>query len=134
MASGIIEWESCPTWTLIKLIEKKLDGNCTRMLWAILNKSWKQQSTKQQLYGHLPPISKTIKISQTRDAWQCWRSKDELIRPLLADVQVLNNQQELQQLSMDTGSCLEDLLEVMDDRDEWQERVRETCVSSTRWW
>ena len=27
---------------------------------AILNKSWKQYPPKQQLYGHLPAISKTI--------------------------------------------------------------------------
>ena len=30
----------CTTWTLTKQLEKKLDGNYTRMLWAILNKSW----------------------------------------------------------------------------------------------
>ena len=39
---------------------EKLDNNYTRMLRAILNKSWEQHPTKQQLYGHLPPISKTI--------------------------------------------------------------------------
>ena len=31
----------CTTWTLTKRLEKKLDGNYTRMLWAILNKSWR---------------------------------------------------------------------------------------------
>ena len=40
----------------------------------------------------------------------------------------------LQQLRTDTGCSLEDLLEVMDDRDEWLERVREICASSTIWW
>ena len=30
------------TWTLTKRLEKKLDGNYTRMLRAILNKSWQQ--------------------------------------------------------------------------------------------
>ena len=49
---------ACTTWMLTKRIEKKLDGNCTSMLQAILNKSWNQHSTKQQLYGHLPPMSK----------------------------------------------------------------------------
>ena len=29
------------------------------MLRAILNKPWKQRPTKQQLYGHLSPISQT---------------------------------------------------------------------------
>ena len=43
-------------WTLNKRMEKKLDGNYTRMLWAILNNFWKQQLTKQQLYGHLSAI------------------------------------------------------------------------------
>ena len=37
----------CTTWTLTKRMEKKLDGKYTRMLRAILNKSWKQHPTKQ---------------------------------------------------------------------------------------
>ena len=36
----------CTTWTLTKRMEKKLDGIYTRMLRAILNKSWKQHPTK----------------------------------------------------------------------------------------
>ena len=39
----------CTIWTLTKRMEKKLDGKYTRMLRAILNKSWKQHPTKQQL-------------------------------------------------------------------------------------
>ena len=39
----------CTTWTLTKYIEKKLDGNYTRMLQAILNKSWRQHLIKKQL-------------------------------------------------------------------------------------
>ena len=46
----------CTTRTLTNCIEKKLDGNCPRMLRGILNKSWSQHPTKQQLYGHLSPI------------------------------------------------------------------------------
>ena len=64
----------CTKWTLTKRMEKKLDGNYTRMLRAILNKSWRQHPTKQQLYGHQPPITKTIKVRQTRHAGHCWRS------------------------------------------------------------
>ena len=52
----------CTTWTLTKHMQKKLDGNYTRILQTILNKSWRQHPTKHQLYGHLPPITKTIKI------------------------------------------------------------------------
>ena len=36
----------CTTWTLTKRLEKKLDGNYTRMLRAILNKSGRQHPTK----------------------------------------------------------------------------------------
>ena len=32
----------CTTWTLTQRLEKKLDGNDSRMLRAILNKSWRQ--------------------------------------------------------------------------------------------
>ena len=71
------------TWTLTKRLEKKLDGNYTRMLRAILNKSWRQQPTKHQLYGHLPPITKTIQVRRTRHAGHCWWSRDELIRDVL---------------------------------------------------
>ena len=53
------------------------------MLWAILNKSWRQNLTKQQLYGYLPPISKTIKIRRTRHAGHSWRSRDEFIGDVL---------------------------------------------------
>ena len=73
----------CTTWTLTKRLEKKLDGNYTRMLRAILNKSWRQHPTRHQLYGHLPPITKTIQVRRTRQAGHCWRSRDELIRDVL---------------------------------------------------
>ena len=73
----------CTTWTLTKRLEKKLNSNYTRMLWAILNKSQRQHPTRHQLYGHLPPIMKTIQVRQTRHAGNCWRSRDELISDVL---------------------------------------------------
>ena len=73
----------CPSWTLTKHMEKKLDGNHTRMLRAILNKSWRQHLTKQQLYGHLPPITKTIQVRQIKHSGHCQRSRDELISDVL---------------------------------------------------
>ena len=73
----------CTTWTLTKRLEKKLDGNYTRMLRAILNRSWRQHPTRHQLYGHLPPITKTIPVRRARHAGHCWRSRDELISDVL---------------------------------------------------
>ena len=72
----------CTTWTLTKLL-KKLDGNYRRTLQAILNKSWWEHPTRHQLYGHLPPIMKTIQVRPTRHAGHCWRSRDELISDVL---------------------------------------------------
>ena len=73
----------CTTWTLTKRMEKKLDGNPTRMLRAISNKPGRQHPPKQQLYGHLPPITKTIKVRRTRHAGHCWRSRDKLMSDVL---------------------------------------------------
>ena len=73
----------CTTWTLTKRLEKKLDGNYTKMLRAILSKSWRQHPTRHQLYGHLPSITKTIQVRRARHAGHCWRSKDELISDVL---------------------------------------------------
>ena len=73
----------CTIWTLTKRLEKKLDGNYTRILWAILNKSRKQHPTKHQLYGRLPPITKTIKVTRTRHVGHCWRSRDKMISDVL---------------------------------------------------
>ena len=61
---------------LRRCTEKKIDENYTRKLRAILNKSWKRHSTKQQLLGHLPPISKPILARRTRHAGHSWRRKD----------------------------------------------------------
>ena len=77
VVSIMLYW--CTTWTLTKRMEKTLDGNYTRMLWIILNKSWRQHPTKKHLYGHLPPIAKTINIKGIRYARHCWKNKAELI-------------------------------------------------------
>ena len=131
----------CTTWTLTKCMEKKLDGNYTRMLPAILNKSWRQHSTKQQLYGYLPPITKTIKVRRTRLAGHCWRSKEELISDILLWTPSHGQAKVgwpartyIQKLFADTGCGLEDPLGAMDDRDGWRERIRGLRDIMTWWW
>ena len=126
----------CTTWTLTKRLEKKLDGNYTRMLRAILNKSWQQHPTRHQLYGHLPPITKTIQVRRTRHAGHCWRSRDELIRDVLLWIPTHGRAKAgrpartyIQQLCEDTGCCPEDL-----PREEWRERVRDIRATSVIWW
>ena len=48
----------CSTWTLTKQVEKKLDGNYTRMLRAILNKSWRQHPSYTATYHPSRKLSK----------------------------------------------------------------------------
>ena len=122
----------CTTWTLTKRLEKKLDGDYTRMLRTILNKSLRQHPTRLQLYGHLPTITKTIQVKRTRHAGHCWRSRDELIRDVLLWTTAYGQAKAgrpartyIQQLYEDTGCSPEDLPEAMNDRGKWRERVRD---------
>ena len=132
----------CTIWTLTKRKEKKLDGNYTRMLWAILNKSWRQHLTKKQLYGHRPPITKTIQARRTKHAGLCWRSGDELISNVLLWTPSHGQAKAgrpartyIQQLCEDTGCRPEDLPEAMNNREGWRERVRDIHAGgTTRWW
>ena len=130
----------CTTWTLTKRLEKKLDGNYTRMLRAILNKPL-QHPTRHQLYGRLPPITKTIQVRRTRHAGHCWRSRDELIRDVLLWIPTHGRAKAgrpartyIQQLCEDTGCCPEDLPRAMNDREEWRARVRDIPATSAIWW
>ena len=126
----------CTTWTLTKRLEKKLDGNYTRMLRAILNKSWRQHPTKHQLHGPLPPITKTIQVRRTRHVGHCWRNRDELIRDILLWTPTYGRANAgrpartyIQQLCEDTRCSPEDLPEAMNDREKWPERVRDIRAS-----
>ena len=117
----------CTTWTLTKWLEKKLDGNYTRMLRAILNKSWRQHPTRHQLYSHLPPIMKTIQARWTRHAGHCWRSRDKLISNVLLWTPTYGwakagwpAQTYIQQLCEDTRCSPEDLPEAMDNREKYR--------------
>ena len=111
--------------------------NCCRMLRAILNLFSRQHPSKHQLYGHLPHISKTIKIRQTKHAGHCCRSKDELIshvplrtpshgRAMAGRPGTIYTQQ----LRTDTGYSFEDLPGLMDERDGWWVRVREILLAA----
>ena len=114
----------CTTRMLNKFMEKKLDINYTRMLRAILNKSSRQYPTKQQLYGHLPPITKTIKVRRTRHVGHYERCKDELINDIhLWTTSFARSdvgwpaRSYIQQLCAYTGCSLEDLPGAMEDRE-----------------
>ena len=60
----------CTTWRLTKRLEKEITQECCKLY-------------RHQLYGHLPPITKTIQVRRTRHVGHGWRSKDELISDVL---------------------------------------------------
>ena len=131
----------CTIWTLTKRIEKQLDGNYTRIQWAILNKSWRQHPLKQQLYGRLPPITKILKVRWTRHAGHCWRSRDELVSDELQWTPSHGRAKAgrpartyIQQLCVDTGCSPEYLSEAMDDWEGWRKRVRDIRTDGVTWY
>ena len=140
--------QCCTIWSQVELSPYALlilaavwEALRPRMLRAILNKSWRQHPTKQQLYGHLPPITKTIKVRQTRHAGHCWRSRDKLISDVLLWTPSHGWAKAgwpawtyIQQLCEDTGCSTEDLPEAMNDREEWRERDRDICAGGTTRW
>ena len=123
----------CTTWIIMKCLKKKLNGNYTKMLCAVLNKSWKQHPTKQQLYGYLAPISQTIQVRQTTYRAYYWKWKDEhhmrhsLMNPYIWMCQCWPTNKGLHQLCAATGCRLEDLPRAMDNRDGWWESQWTPC-------
>ena len=84
VVTGSIQQYGCTNLDSNETLRKKrLDGKYTRILGTALNKSLKQNLTKQQSTGHLPPISLTTKVRRTRHAGHCRRSKDEHISDVL---------------------------------------------------
>ena len=127
----------CTTWTLTKRLEKKVDGNYTRMLHAILNKSWRQHPTRHQLYGHLTLSRKRFKLDEPDMQDTAEEAGDELIRDVLLWTPTHGRAKAgrpartyIQQLCEDTGCCPEDLPRAMNDREEWRKRVRDICATS----
>ena len=121
----------CTTWTLTKRMEKRFDSNYARMLRAILNKSRGQHPTKQQLYGHQPSITKTIKVRRTRHAGHCWRSTDEIVSDVLLWTPIHGqakvgrpSRTYIQKLCEDMECSPEDLPKAMNDREVWRETLR----------
>ena len=130
----------CTTWTLTKRMAKKLDGNYTRMLRAILKKTRRKHSARQQLYDHLPPNTKSVQVRRTRNAGYCWRSKDELISDELWNLQM--NEQRLDDQVEPIYISSVPIQDVAWNtcRERWTidtdgERAREIRISSmTQWW
>ena len=130
----------CTPWTLTKWLLKIQDEHYIRMQSAVLNKSWKQQPTKQRLYGHLSPITQTIQVRWTRHAGHCCWIKDKLISGVLLWTPTYGRTNVgrpvkiyIHQLCVNTGCRLDDSPSAMADRKLWREKVKWICAISTPW-
>ena len=92
--------------------------------------------TNQQLYGHLPPITKTIQVRRTRHAGHCWRRRDKLISDVLLWTPSHGRAKAgqpawtyIQQLCEDTGCSPGDLPKAINDKEGWWEGQGYPC-----WW
>ena len=122
------------TWKLNKRREKKLDGNYTRMLWAIMNRSWSHPPHKAPAVRPLITITKTIQIRQTIHAGHYCISNVFPWSPSHGRAKTGRTARTyIQQLCKDTGCSPEDLPEAMNDRERWGERVRDDGMTR-RWW
>ena len=115
--------------------EKKLDGNYTRMLRAILKQVLAANNPQDTSCTATCPLSrKTIQVIWARHAvhlctfygtphtWPCKK-------------QGRAAQTYIQQLCEDTGCLsLKTYLMMMNDKEEWRERVWDICATSAIWW
>ena len=127
------------TWTLTKRMEKKLDGNCTKMLRTV-QKSPGGNIPQRSNYTYRPS-QKHSRLDEQDTTGHCWISKGELIGDELlwtpshgrAKVE-WPARTYLPQLCTDRECSLEDLPSGMEVRNEWQEKFREIHARGRPWW
>ena len=71
------------TWTLTKVMEIKIDGLYTKLLRRVLNVSWRDHVSNQELYGNLPSLSSTIRQRRLRFVGHCFRAENQPVTGLL---------------------------------------------------
>ena len=109
-----------------------LDSNYTRMLQAILNKSWRQHPTRHQLYGHLPPSMKTIQTCRTLLEKQGRAHKwCTPMDPHIWPGKIRTTSSNIHTAAM-WGYGMSPWRP--NEREKWRERVRDIRASGTTWW
>ena len=71
------------TWTLTSILDKKLDGEYTRMNRDALNTLWRVHVINKDIYDIIPNSTVSIREQRLRFIGHCWISKSELVSDLL---------------------------------------------------
>ena len=119
------------TWTLMKQMEKRVDGVYTQMLHMAMNVSWKQHMTNEELHGDLPKVTTKITIHRLRLAGHCVRHPEEIASQLVLWQPVHGNAGRgrkttdfINVIKRDRNlDSIEDIRNVMLDRNWWREFV-----------
>ena len=67
------------SWTLTKVMTRRLDGTYTRMLRVVLGFKWSEHKTNKELYGDLKSVSDVLLERRLRFARHTWRRKEEIV-------------------------------------------------------
>ena len=133
-AIGPILLYGSETWSMIKQMERQLDGTYTRLLRRVKNLSWRDHTTKRTIYGPLKPVSVILQARRAQFAGHCYRASSEVISSLLLWKPKVVPQKSRKltypdSISRDTGLRFSDLDTAMRDRHSWRQRV-ESIVST----
>ena len=130
----------CTTWMLTKCMEKSLTAitqECCEQYWTSSGGS-SPQSTSCTATDH--PSQKLSMLDETDmqdTAGEVGMNSCDILLWTPSHGQAKTGRPArtyIPQLCANTGCGLEDLLGAMDDRDRWQERVREIYAGRTTWW
>ena len=124
-------------WTLTNTLSKRLDGVYTRMLRAVINITWRDRLTNEQLYGRLPKVSQTVCQRRLRFSGHCWRSKNEMVQKVLLWEPMHGYRKPgrppttyIDLLEKDTSIRRNELPTVMEDRNVWRAIVHDVRAST----
>ena len=93
--------------------------------------------TNRELYNNIPRITSLIREQRMRFAGHCWRSNNELVSDVLLWTPKHDQRSRgrpaktfVDQMIEDIEYEMEELINVMENRNEWKKRVLECRVSS----
>ena len=114
-----------------QMTEENIDGNCTRMMGAVLNRSWKKHTTAadQVLTSYLTNHSRWAKYAK-----HCWWNKDGLLSKILEWTHTHGHASVGWPVKTYIHQLSADLQRAIDDRDRRQEGDKGIHVVGTYWW
>ena len=71
------------TWTVTKTFEDRINGCYTQLLRRVLNISWRDHKTNEEVYGEIPPLSNSVRKRRLQFAGHCLRASDQPVSRVL---------------------------------------------------